>query len=71
MTKKMDKIGVAEIKNQQLLDNSSDFNNFENLSYFISEYKKAKEIDEEAMKNIRAAGYKFYQDGKLYKPEKK
>ena len=44
MTKKMDKIGVAEIKNQQLLDNSSDFNNFENLSYFISEYKKAKEI---------------------------
>ena len=27
--------------------------------------------DKEAMKNIRAAGYKFYQDGKLYKPEKK
>lgn len=44
MAKKMDKIGVAEIRSQQLLDNSSDFNNFENLSYFIGEYKKAKEI---------------------------
>lgn len=40
----MSNIGVAEIKNQQLLDNSSDYNNFENLSYFIGEYKKAKEI---------------------------
>lgn len=27
--------------------------------------------DKETIKNIKAAGYKFYQDGKLYKPEKK
>ena len=25
--------------------------------------------DKETMKNMKAAGYKFYQDGKLYKPE--
>jgi len=42
--KKIDKKGVVDIQNQQLLDNSSDFNNFENLSYFIGEYKKAKAI---------------------------
>ena len=30
--------------NQHLLDISSDYNNFSNLSYFISEYKKAKQI---------------------------
>lgn len=27
--------------------------------------------DEEEMRHIRAAGYKFYQDGKIYKPKKK
>ena len=27
--------------------------------------------DKETMKDMKAAGYKFYQDGKLYKPEKK
>ena len=26
--------------------------------------------DKETMKDMKAAGYKFYQDGKLYKPEK-
>ena len=30
--------------NRQLLDVSSDYNNFSNLAYFISEYKKAKQI---------------------------
>lgn len=30
--------------NQHLLDISSDFNNYSNLAYFISEYKKAKQI---------------------------
>lgn len=35
--------GVVD-KSQQLLDVSSDYNNFSNLAYFISEYKKAKQI---------------------------
>ena len=26
--------------------------------------------DKEMMKHMKAAGYKFYQNGKLYKPEK-
>lgn len=26
--------------------------------------------DEETIKHMRSAGYKFYQDGKLYKPNK-
>lgn len=26
--------------------------------------------DKELMKHMKAAGYKFYQNGKLYKPEK-
>lgn len=26
--------------------------------------------DKETMKNMKAAGYKFYQNGRLYKPEK-
>ena len=26
--------------------------------------------DKETMKNMKAAGYKFYQGGKVYKPEK-
>ena len=26
--------------------------------------------NKEIMKDMKAAGYKFYQDGKLYKPEK-
>lgn len=25
----------------------------------------------ETMKNMKASGYKFYQDGKIYKPEKR
>ena len=27
--------------------------------------------DNETMKQIKAGGYKFYMDGKIYKPEKK
>lgn len=26
--------------------------------------------DKETIKNIKSAGYKFYQNGKIYKPEK-
>ena len=26
--------------------------------------------DKETIKNIKAAGYKFYQNGKIYKPER-
>ena len=43
MTKKKS-LEVAGKVNQQLLDTSTDFNNFSNLSYFISEYKKARQI---------------------------
>ena len=43
--------------NRQLLDVSSDYNNFSNLAYFISEYRKAiAEEDEETLVSLLEDG---------------
>lgn len=44
MAKVVSKKAVAPTKVPQLLDTKSDYNNYSNLSYFISQYKRAVEI---------------------------
>lgn len=61
MGKKKVSKGVVDVSNLQLLDTSSDYDNYTNLAYFISEYKKAVQIISQC-KDF----YKNFLQNKLY-----
>ena len=37
---------------------------------YCTYYKPSKTLEKDVYKAAKAAGYKFYQNGKIYKPEK-